>query len=151
MCLQDVNIRDSSVKARTLFDNGSELTLISSIFAKKNNLPYKEATYTISGVGGATTCNTATNGRVFTVPLVECNGETVYIKSFSVNNILSNKVGRSSINLNRGDFPRLKKEYVQEAVKPLPRRHLDLLVSNAHLGLQPAYGYGFGCQDCTRG
>ena len=151
MCLQDVNMRDSSVNARTLFDNGSELTLISSIFAKKNNLPYEEATYTISGVGGATTYNAGTNGRVYTVPLVESNGETVYVKAFSVNNILSSKVGRSRINLNPGDFPRLNKEDLQEAVKPLPKRYLDLLVGNEHLGLQPACGNGFGCQDCAKG
>ena len=47
----DVNLKDSSAKASTIFDNWSELTLISSIFAKKNNLPYDESTYSISGVG----------------------------------------------------------------------------------------------------
>ena len=55
MSLQDVPVRNSATKARTMFDNGSKLTLISSFFAKKNNLSYEEASYTISGVGGATT------------------------------------------------------------------------------------------------
>ena len=85
------------------------------------------------------------------MPLVESNGEIVYVKAFSVNNILCNKVRRKNINLNPGDFPRLSKEDLQEAVKPLPKRYLDLLVGNEHLGLQPACGHGFGCQDCAKG
>ena len=53
MSLQDVPIKNSSIKARTMFDNGSKLTLVSSFFANKNNFSYEEATYTISRVGGA--------------------------------------------------------------------------------------------------
>ena len=53
MSLQDVPIKNSSMKARTMFNNGSELTLVSSFFANKNNFSYEEASYTISGVGGA--------------------------------------------------------------------------------------------------
>ena len=98
MCLQYVQIKNSSIKAGSLFDNGSELVLISIIFANKNYLPYS-----ISGVGRATKYNAATNGRIYTMPLVENNGKVVYIKAFSINNIISNKVGRSNINLNQGD------------------------------------------------
>ena len=52
MCLQDIPI-NSSTKACVMFDNGSELTLVSSYFTKKNNMHFKEATYTLAGVGGA--------------------------------------------------------------------------------------------------
>ena len=83
------------------------------------------------------------------MPLVESNGENVYIKAFSINTILNNKVGRDNINLNPRDFPHLTKEDLQEAVKPLPRRHLDVLGGNLHLGLQPACSYRFGRQDCS--
>ena len=47
MSLQDVPIRNTSIKARTMFDNGLELTFVSSFFANKNNFSYQEATYTI--------------------------------------------------------------------------------------------------------
>merc|ERR1712082_258868 len=35
--LQDVPIRNTSIKARTMFDNGSKLPLVSSFFANKHN------------------------------------------------------------------------------------------------------------------
>ena len=51
MSLQDIPIKNSSIKARVMFDNGSKITLVSSIFAKKNNLPFEEATYKLAGIG----------------------------------------------------------------------------------------------------
>ena len=45
MALQDVDTRSSSNKACTLFDDGSEQTLISNILTNKNNIPYDEARY----------------------------------------------------------------------------------------------------------
>ena len=78
MSLQDVPVKNSSIKARTMFDNGSELTLVSSFFAKKNNFSYKEASYTISGVRGAeSTFNSGRKGRIYNIPLQEINGDTV--------------------------------------------------------------------------
>ena len=52
MSTQDIPVFASST-ACTIFDNSSELTLVSRFFPKKNNLPYEEATYTLAGVGGA--------------------------------------------------------------------------------------------------
>ena len=49
--LQDISIKNSLFKALVMFDNGSEITLVSSIFVKKNNLPFDEATYTLAGIG----------------------------------------------------------------------------------------------------
>merc|ERR1712121_579025 len=92
MSLQDVPIKNSSIKARTMFDNGSELTLVSNFFAKKNNFSYEEATYTISGVGGAeSTFKSGSKGRIFNIPLQETNGDTVVVKAFAVDSILSDK------------------------------------------------------------
>ena len=82
---------------------------------------------------------------------VENNGKIIYIKAFSVNNILSNKVGRQNINIYTEDIPHLDQEYLQEAIKPLPKTYLDLLVRIIHLELQPACGHGFGYPDYTKG
>ena len=65
MYLQDVHIKNSSAKAHTMFDNGSELTLISSIFAKENNLPYEEASVTISSVRVQVTTFNSGDYRIF--------------------------------------------------------------------------------------
>ena len=68
-----------------MFDNGFEITLVSSIFAKKNNLPFEEAIYALAGIGSkATTYNSGENGRIYSVPLLDSNGEIVIIKAFSV-------------------------------------------------------------------
>ena len=85
MSLQDIPIKNSSSKARVMFDNGSEITLVSSFFTKKNNLPFEEATYTLAGVGSkAITYNSGENGRIYTVPLMDSNGEIVSVKAFSL-------------------------------------------------------------------
>ena len=74
-----------------MFDNGSEINLVSSIFAKKNNLPFEQATYTLAGIGSfATTYN---NWKIYTVPLVDSNGEVILVKAFSFNTILTEKIG----------------------------------------------------------
>ena len=152
MSLQDVPVKDSPTKARIMFDNGSKLTLVSSFFAKKNNFSYEEATYTISGVGGAeTTFNSGNKGRIYNIPLLETNGDTVIIKAFAVDSILSGKIGHEEVKLNREDFPHLTKKELQEAGKSLPKRHLDILIGNPDLGLQPVCRVGFGCSDCRKG
>ena len=98
MSLQDVPIKNSSIKARTMFDNGSELTLVSNFFAKKHNFSYEEASYTISGVGGAeSTYESRSKGRIYSIPLQETNGDTVIVKAFAVDSILSEKIGREKV------------------------------------------------------
>merc|ERR1712033_132399 len=120
-----------------MFDNGPELTLASNFFAKKNNFSYEEATYTISGVGGAeSTFNSGSKGRIYNIPLQEINGITVVIKAFAVDSILSGKIGCERVKLNPEDFPHLTKEELQEASKPLPKRHLDISIRNPDFCLQ---------------
>merc|ERR1711867_111493 len=136
MSLQDIPVKNSSMKARTMFDNGSELTLVSFFFADKNNFSYEEASYTISGVRGAeSTFDSGNKGTIYNIPLQEINGDTVVIRAFAVDSILSEKIGRERVKLNPDDFPHLTKEELQEASKSLPKKHLDILVGNPDLGL----------------
>merc|ERR1711867_213120 len=83
MSLQDIPVKNSSMKARTMFDNGSELTLVSSFFANKNNFSYEEASYTIYGVGGAeSTFDSGSKGRIYNIPLQEINRDTLVKRAF---------------------------------------------------------------------
>ena len=94
MSLQDVPIKSTSIKARTMFNNGFELTLVSSFFTNKNNFSYQEASYTISRVGGAeSTFKSGSKGRIYNIPLQEINGDIVVIKAFAVDSILGGKIG----------------------------------------------------------
>ena len=112
-------------EAQVMFDKGLEITLVSRFFAKRNNLPFEESTYTLAGVGSkATTYNSGENGRIYTVPLMDSNGEIVLVKAFLVENILTDKIGIEEVKFNPRDFPRLSKETLQEAGKPLPRKNL---------------------------
>ena len=120
MSLQDVPVKNSSIKARTMFDNGFKLTLVSSFFANKNNFSYKEASYTISAVGGAeSTFKYGNKGCIYNMPLQEINGDVVVIKAFAVDSILGGKIGREKVKLNPEDFPHLTKEQLQEASKDI--------------------------------
>ena len=124
MSLQDIPIKNTSSKAWVLFSSGSEITLVSSFFTKRNNLPFKEATYTLAGVDSkATTYNSGENGRIYTVPLMDSNGEIVLVKAFLVENILTDKIGREEVKLNPRDFPHLSQETFQDAGKPFQRNN----------------------------
>ena len=72
------------------------------------------------------------------------------MKAFLVDNILTDEIRRESFKFNPRDFPRFSKETLQEAGKPLPRKHLDILVGNPDLTLKPVCETGFGCQDCAQ-
>merc|ERR1712082_393815 len=76
---------------------------------------------------------------------------TVVIKAFAVDSILSENIGREKVILDPEDFPHLTKQELQEASKSLPKKHLDLLIGNPDLGLQPVCRVGFGCPDCRKG
>ena len=125
---------------------------MSNSFARKNNLPYEPATYTLAGIGSkATTYDSNNNGKIYTVPLEDSDGEIVLVKAFAVERILDEKIGREKVKFNHDDFPHLSKDVLQEAAKPLPRKYLDILIGNPNLTLQPVCQSGFGCQDCAKG
>ena len=65
--------------------------------------------------------------------------------------ILSDKIGREAVKFSKQDFPRIPKETLHEAGKPLVKKHLDILIGNSDLALQPACKTGYGCRDCAKG
>ena len=82
-----------------MFANSSEITTVSSNFARKNNLPFKQAMYTLAGIGSnATTYN---DGKIYAVPLVDSYGEILSVKAFSVDTILTEKIGREEVVFNK--------------------------------------------------
>ena len=52
---------------------------------------------------------------------MDFNREFVTIKAFSVENILTERIGRDKVKFNPKDFPHLSQEVLQEARKPPPR------------------------------
>merc|ERR1712112_578902 len=68
----------------------------------------------------------------------------------TVDSILSEKIGQEKVKLNPEDFPHLKKQEFQEASRSLPKKHLDILIGNPDLCLQPVCRVGFGCPDCRK-
>ena len=152
MSLQDIPVHNSSTEACVMFDNGSEITLVSNYFARKNNLPYERATYTMAAIGSKPkTYDSNNNGKIYTVPLVDSKGEIVLVKAHAVESILTEKTGRNQVKLSHDDFPRLSKEVLQEAGKPLPSKYVDMFIGSPHLTLQPVCQSGFRCQDCAKG
>ena len=128
MSLQDIPVTNTNKKARVMFDKGLEITLVSSIFAKKKNLPFEEASYTLAGIGSNPT--TYNNGRIYNIPLLDSNQEIIFVKAFSVDSILSEKIRQEEVILNKEEFPHLSKEVLQEAAKPLARKYLDILIND---------------------
>ena len=51
MSFKDIAVNNSSNKAQVMFDNSLEITLVLNHFARKNNLQFEEATYTLAGIG----------------------------------------------------------------------------------------------------
>ena len=87
MSLRTIPLHNSNNMAQVMFDNGSEITLVSSVFATKNNVPYEEASYTLAGIGSSPTMYN--NGRIYNIPLLDSNQEIVLVKAFSVDSVLS--------------------------------------------------------------
>ena len=60
-----------------MFDNGSEVTLITHIFARKAGLSHEDASYSIAGIGSnSTVCD---NGKIYNVPLIDSDGNKIVI------------------------------------------------------------------------
>ena len=131
--------------------------MVSSFFTNKNNFSYEEATYTISGVGGAeSTFNFGSKGRIYNIPLQEINGDTVVIKAFAMDSILRGKIGHEKVKLNPEDFPHLTKEELQEVSKPVSKRHLPFLQSGhpnptLQTGWRPRSGLPISISRCFLG
>ena len=133
MSLQDIPVHNSNNEAQVMFDNGSEITLVTNVFAKTNNLPFEEASYTLTGIGSSPTMYN--DGRIYNISLLDSSQEIIFVKAFSVDSILSEKIEWEEVTFNKEDFPHLSKEVLQEAAKPLARKYLDILIGNPNLTL----------------
>ena len=132
-----------------MFDNGSEITLITHIFARKAGLTHEDASYAIAGIGSnSTVCE---KGKIYNVPLLDSEGNKILIKAFGVDQILSEKIGRDQVTFNEDEFPDVPNEVLIKVGKALPKKYLDILIGNSNLGLKPVCNYGFGYQNCSRG
>ena len=103
----------------------------------------------MAGIGSNAT--TYINGKIYTVPMVDSNGDVILVKAFSVKTILTEKIGQEEVVFNKEDFPHLSKSVLEEAAKPLYKKYLDIIIGNPNLGLQPVCEAGFRCQDCAQG
>ena len=54
--------------------------------------------------------NSINKGRIYNIPLLGTNRDTITIKAFAVDSILSGKIGHEEVKLNPEDFPHLNKE-----------------------------------------
>ena len=111
-----------------MFDNGSEVTLVTNHFAEKDRHLFKKAPFTLSAIGSKPA--TYNKEKIYSVPLVDSNGEVILVKAFSVDSSLVEKVGREEIVLKKKDFPHFSKAVLKEAVKPLPNKYVDVLIGN---------------------
>ena len=73
------------------------------------------------------------------------------VKAFSVDTILTEKIGREEVVFNKEDVPHISKAVLEEAAKPLNKKYFEVFIGNPNLGLKPVCEIGFGCQDCARG
>ena len=120
-----------------MFDNGSKISLVSNFFAMKAKLPFEEASYTLAGVGSNST--TYNSGTIYTVTLINSEGDKIHVKAFRVDSILSDKIGREEVKFKKEDFPNLPKVVLKEAAKALPKKFIDIVIGNSSLGLQPVW------------
>ena len=88
---------------------------------------------------------------LYNLPLVDSEGNKILVKAFGVEKILSEKVGCDNVEFDQGDFPGVPKEILGRVGRVLPRRYIDVLIGNSHLGLQPVCSIGFGCSNCIKG
>ena len=136
-------------EARVLFDNGSEVTLVSNHFARRNKLSSRKAPFTLAVMGSSPSCHS--DGKLYSISLLDSSGRKVVIEAFGVDNILTEKVGRGKIIFNEEEVSDLPKAVIDKIAKPIPKKYVDILIGNSHLGLQPACNFGFGCKNCSMG
>ena len=82
---------------------------------------------------------------------MDSEGKKILVKAFGVEKILSEKVSRNNVKFDQGEFPGVPKEILGRVGRMLPRRYIDVLIGNSHLGLQPVCSIGFGCSNCIKG
>ena len=133
--------------ARTLFDGGSQLTLVNNSFAREQNFSKINATYSMQGIGGTINhYQSGKDGFLWKIPLHRNTGKIDWVVAYGVSKILE-PVGRASIPKGEQEFP-----HIPSAVfKEIPHKRLDLLVGLSDLKIHPGCSKGFGnCSDCEK-
>ena len=75
----------------------------------------------MAGIGSSPT--TYSNGRIYRILLLDFDKEITYVKAFSVESILPDKIGREAVNFSKQDFPCIPKKILLEAGKPLVKKN----------------------------
>ena len=125
--------------ARTLFDGGSQLTLVNNSFAREQNFGKKGASYSRQGIGGNVIhYQSGKDGFLWKVPLLRNTGKIDWVMAYRVDKILE-PVGRASIPKGEQKFPHLPPAIFEE----IPHKRLDLLVGLSDLKIHPGCSRGF--------
>ena len=149
MSLQDVRVDELNTNStgRTLFDGGSQLTLVNNSFAREQKFGKINASYSLQGIGGTVNhYQSGKDGYLWLVPLLRNTGKIDWVKAYGVNKILE-PVGRGKIIKGEQEFPFVPPEVFDD----IPHKRLDLLIGLADLKIHPGCSKGFGnCSDCEK-
>ena len=130
---QDIPFKRSKVKARVMWDKGSNRVLIREDFAEKNRLISKEVTYMIEVVGKELE---QVHSKIYLIDLLDMYGNIHTIWGYGVPKIMTSCIpDLSSV---RPLFPHIP----DQAFSPLPAAEVDVLIGINMNELQPAGGLG---------
>ena len=91
MSLQDVRVDELNTNStgRTLFDGGSQLTLVNNTFAREQKFGKINASYSLQGIGGTVNhYQSGKDGYLWLVPLLRNTGKIDWVNAYGVNKIL---------------------------------------------------------------
>ena len=144
MSIQDVPVEQfgsSAEPARIMWDNGCEAALVTFAFAEKSCFPFIQKKYLVAGVLSEPQ---VMDGKLYTIDLIDRDGNNERITAHGVPSLLNDPVGHGHLGPLAEQFPKVYLG-VFEALKPKP---LDLLIGNEVLSLQPKCMNGRDYQAC---
>ena len=132
--IQDIPLKNSSKKSRTIWDRGSNRVLIREEFAEDNNLVSRDVTYKMEVVGSKTF--EIVHNKIYLLDLVDVHGNTRTLWGYGVPRIMSS--GVPDLSPIRKLFPHIP----QEAFAAMENKEVDVLIGLNMMELQPAGGLG---------
>ena len=132
--IQDIPVKGSRFKARTMWDKGCNRVLIREAFAKKCNLVSKEVIYRMEVVGDEEAKEVTS--RLYLLDLVDMYGNIRSIWGYGTKKIMSSSV--PDLTCVRNLFPHVP----SDAFAALPTKEVDVLIGLNMNELQPAGGIG---------
>ena len=130
---QDIPFKKSKVKARVMWDKGSNRVLIREDFAEKNRLISKEVTYMIEVVGKELE---QVHSKIYLIDLLDMYGNIHTIWGYGVPKIMTSCI--PDLTSIKQLFPHIP----DQAFSPLPAAEVDVLIGLNMNELQPAGGLG---------